>query len=156
MLCPLCFFFFFNHPATTEIYTLSLHDALPIWSNLSQGPDADDHAVRSAAVPGFPMGAALGGRARTILMRALALVLLASCTFEWNSGAPPFPLEGDPPALTSFEKLNRQPAARATLMKGIGGEPWAAFCEFWTGNISGQGVARQCKEMHLHALAAPP
>src|SRR5437762_10001813 len=24
-------FFFFNHPAATEIYTLSLHDALPIW-----------------------------------------------------------------------------------------------------------------------------
>src|SRR5204863_9846806 len=23
--------FFFNPPATTEIYTLSLHDALPIW-----------------------------------------------------------------------------------------------------------------------------
>src|SRR5687768_18428525 len=42
-LCPLCspldvpssydyivFFFFFNDTATTEIYTLSLHDALPI------------------------------------------------------------------------------------------------------------------------------
>src|SRR3989442_5396143 len=28
----LCFFFFFfNDTATTEIYTLSLHDALPIW-----------------------------------------------------------------------------------------------------------------------------
>src|SRR2546429_5871079 len=26
----LIFFFFFNDPATTEIYTLSLHDALPI------------------------------------------------------------------------------------------------------------------------------
>ena len=26
----LCFFFF-NDTATTEIYTLSLHDALPIW-----------------------------------------------------------------------------------------------------------------------------
>src|SRR5207302_8121758 len=26
----LSFFFFFNAPATTEIYTLSLHDALPI------------------------------------------------------------------------------------------------------------------------------
>src|SRR5437588_9217734 len=25
-------FFLFNDPATTEIYTLSLHDALPIWS----------------------------------------------------------------------------------------------------------------------------
>src|SRR3712207_7129595 len=26
------FIFFFNDTATTEIYTLSLHDALPIWS----------------------------------------------------------------------------------------------------------------------------
>src|ERR1035437_11037524 len=29
VLC--CLFFFFNDTATTEIYTLSLHDALPIW-----------------------------------------------------------------------------------------------------------------------------
>src|SRR3712207_6888156 len=29
----LCFFFF-NDTATTEIYTLSLHDALPIWQRL--------------------------------------------------------------------------------------------------------------------------
>src|SRR3712207_9257932 len=28
---PLCVVFFFNDTATTEIYTLSLHDALPIW-----------------------------------------------------------------------------------------------------------------------------
>src|SRR5438034_4832645 len=27
----MCVFFFFNHPSTTEIYTLSLHDALPIY-----------------------------------------------------------------------------------------------------------------------------
>src|SRR3712207_8836795 len=27
---PYCHFFFFNDTATTEIYTLSLHDALPI------------------------------------------------------------------------------------------------------------------------------
>src|SRR5438874_6411001 len=33
-----CCSFFFNDPATTEIYTLSLHDALPIWSNLPQLP----------------------------------------------------------------------------------------------------------------------
>src|SRR3712207_7092916 len=37
------FFFFFNDTATTEIYTLSLHDALPIcgstlaWSALEEG-----------------------------------------------------------------------------------------------------------------------
>src|SRR5256884_9252864 len=30
--CLLLFFFFFNDTATTEIYTLSLHDALPISS----------------------------------------------------------------------------------------------------------------------------
>src|SRR3712207_7683114 len=29
---PFFFFFFFNDTATTEIYTLSLHDALPIYS----------------------------------------------------------------------------------------------------------------------------
>ena len=36
------FVFFFNDTATTEIYTLSLHDALPIWSDLSH---ADRHGV---------------------------------------------------------------------------------------------------------------
>src|SRR5256884_1484126 len=32
-------FFFFNDTATTEIYTLSLHDALPISCNLRGGSD---------------------------------------------------------------------------------------------------------------------
>ena len=31
LLLFLVFFFFFNDTATTEIYTLSLHDALPIY-----------------------------------------------------------------------------------------------------------------------------
>src|SRR2546430_9080723 len=30
----LCLFFFFNDTATTEIYTLSLHDALPIYGEI--------------------------------------------------------------------------------------------------------------------------
>src|SRR5687768_18371229 len=29
-----CLFFFFNDPSTTEIYTLSLHDALPIFDHV--------------------------------------------------------------------------------------------------------------------------
>src|SRR5258705_12832955 len=33
-LPPVFFFFFFNDTATTEIYTLSLHDALPICKNI--------------------------------------------------------------------------------------------------------------------------
>src|SRR3712207_9405567 len=34
MWLPSLLFFFFNDTATTEIYTLSLHDALPIYSSL--------------------------------------------------------------------------------------------------------------------------
>src|SRR2546430_8757970 len=52
------FFFFFNDTATTEIYTLSLHDALPIWADrhardaevrrlLLQAPRVGDHEIRS-------------------------------------------------------------------------------------------------------------
>src|SRR2546427_7025888 len=33
------FFFFFNDTATTEIYTLSLHDALPIWFDHEVDPN---------------------------------------------------------------------------------------------------------------------
>src|SRR6266542_6485850 len=33
-MCLFVFFFFFNDTATTEIYTLSLHDALPIYRHV--------------------------------------------------------------------------------------------------------------------------
>src|SRR3712207_8599998 len=42
-------FFFFNDTATTEIYTLSLHDALPISPRPARGrgaPGGDAHAPR--------------------------------------------------------------------------------------------------------------
>src|SRR6266700_2739619 len=41
-LSLLLFFFFFNDPATTEIYTLSLHDALPISPRPRNAPSAPD------------------------------------------------------------------------------------------------------------------
>src|SRR5574337_1998670 len=45
------FFFFFNDTATTEIYTLSLHDALPILRNLFQDqPVGINHVLWSADV----------------------------------------------------------------------------------------------------------
>src|SRR5437016_6703909 len=44
------FLFFFNDPATTEIYTLSLHDALPIWSREGADPARRaDHGARGGA-----------------------------------------------------------------------------------------------------------
>src|SRR5258708_32063870 len=61
-LCP---FFFFNDTATTEIYTLSLHDALPIlasrsnWSSASRNsemapPKSPQQLQREAAVDSKP------------------------------------------------------------------------------------------------------
>src|SRR3712207_1846493 len=42
--------FFFNDPATTEIYTLSLHDALPIFLDGGHPHRAHDHEVVVARV----------------------------------------------------------------------------------------------------------
>src|SRR2546422_11201663 len=48
---PMCFFlFFFNDTATTEIYTLSLHDALPISAGLIPTGSSDPFALRRAAL----------------------------------------------------------------------------------------------------------
>src|SRR2546430_11607177 len=43
-------FYFFNDTATTEIYTLSLHDALPIYS-VRPHPRADDAVLGRGGVP---------------------------------------------------------------------------------------------------------
>src|SRR5215204_7538163 len=55
ILCLFFFFFFFNDTATTEIYTLSLHDALPIlasrgwaaaatcWATATTMPRSEEH-----------------------------------------------------------------------------------------------------------------
>src|ERR1051326_9356255 len=61
-ITPSCYFlkgtnsleFFFNDTATTEIYTLSLHDALPIWGA--------DEAHGGIGIPG--VGVPAGVRAR--------------------------------------------------------------------------------------------
>src|SRR6202522_3391849 len=49
--CCLCFFFFFNDTATTEIYTLSLHDALPISRRRASCAPSTAKAWRSARLP---------------------------------------------------------------------------------------------------------
>src|SRR5438034_8062271 len=66
-LCD-CFFFFFKDPATTEIYTLSLHDALPIlgdrsanWAKLkvNQTLDAVVGGWTEARTEAIPFGSLL-------------------------------------------------------------------------------------------------
>src|SRR2546428_7099706 len=56
--------FFFNDTATTEIYTLSLHDALPI--------SAGSGARRTARTSKGSAGSACAGRRRTCLAAASA------------------------------------------------------------------------------------
>src|SRR5436853_6862381 len=51
-------FFFFTDPATTEIYTLSLHDALPI--SCGGRPAVKGREARAAVDPDFGLRVALG------------------------------------------------------------------------------------------------
>src|SRR3712207_7265315 len=65
--CVYCFFFFFNDTATTEIYTLSLHDALPIWrrARAAGAGRGGAHLLRAALrVPAGPLRPAPGRRAQ--------------------------------------------------------------------------------------------
>src|SRR5256885_4149070 len=68
-----CFFFFFNDTATTEIYTLSLHDALPIFI----GEMLEQHGVTDLVLHGdrrpYHIVAAEEARARGIAVIATDL-----------------------------------------------------------------------------------
>src|SRR2546422_7570265 len=59
-------FFFFNDTATTEIYTLSLHDALPIFDRLRDR--FRQHAPHLHVLPAVPV--------RCVLLGALAMIPL--------------------------------------------------------------------------------
>ena len=55
----MCYFFFFNDTATTEIYTLSLHDALPIYQRriefpLTEGTPAKERVELEALLQALP------------------------------------------------------------------------------------------------------
>src|SRR2546429_4243662 len=73
MIQSLPFFFFFNDTATTEIYTLSLHDALPISAVVAVALVA--HVARQAHVAAAPVQAhAQGGERAVFAIHARAAV----------------------------------------------------------------------------------
>src|SRR6266849_3772858 len=102
------FFFFFNDTATTEIYTLSLHDALPICSmrrgwilpgafaavlgaalasrgSVAQTAPAPSHVAPGAGIPG-PL-------ARVTWSNQVVRLLQKSCqNCHHDGGIAPFPL----------------------------------------------------------------
>src|SRR5438067_8628700 len=53
-------FFFFTYTATSEIYTLSLHDALPIWYRLARS-FASARLMMSMSGAGMPCAFSIGG-----------------------------------------------------------------------------------------------
>src|SRR2546426_9440402 len=52
-ISPCSFFFFFNDTATTEIYTLSLHDALPIFVKYKFGHEVLNFRPYAGHMYGF-------------------------------------------------------------------------------------------------------
>src|SRR5437899_12725729 len=66
-LLLLFFFFFFNDTATTEIYTLSLHDALPIWLPDMSGFDVLEQIREDASLSDVPVVVFTGDRKSTRL-----------------------------------------------------------------------------------------
>src|SRR5438132_13140256 len=78
------FLFFFNDTATTEIYTLSLHDALPIWG-ASYGPGACLGRLGAGGCD-----SAWGGRVRTGVWRWMVgrpTVSTTRCDACWSPSA---------------------------------------------------------------------
>src|SRR6266513_130923 len=91
------FFFFFNDTATTEIYTLSLHDALPISrrKNCSRSQSSD----RNRSRPRRPCHEPAGDRRSGPLQRRESPHARGACPDDAagagrDPGAPPCPVEG--------------------------------------------------------------
>src|SRR3989449_9506806 len=92
------FFFFFNDTATTEIYTLSLHDALPISDGLEAAGCADDRIAAVKAVARHPF------------MAEREVVLHGICRVDLRG--PPRDLLGHPP-------VARLPARQTDRARGV-------------------------------------
>src|SRR5207237_10865626 len=65
LLPPLSLLFFFNNPSTTEIYTLSLHDALPILELRHRGQILAPSGAVKASSTRFPVLRVAAGSKRS-------------------------------------------------------------------------------------------
>src|SRR2546422_11755793 len=81
------FFFFFNDTATTEIYTLSLHDALPI--SLTEGVPASVTSATSLPLPSRwrTRRSAAAGECAWTLSRSAREPTCASRVFVWRGAS---------------------------------------------------------------------
>src|SRR5260370_23971491 len=78
-----CFVFFFNDTATTEIYTLSLHDALPISPSEHHGYEYGDCALLICV---SPSNAAATTKSTMIGLRAIVSLPVVVLAYPADSG----------------------------------------------------------------------
>src|SRR2546422_10080536 len=102
------FFFFFNDTATTEIYTLSLHDALPI---LWQSPRDLRRRVAGRAAAPLPQQA---GRARALPCES-ENTLRSSGAARASSRAP----TGTAPEPATTQRSGRNEIGRASCRERV-------------------------------------
>src|SRR2546427_4470706 len=114
------FLFFFNDTATTEIYTLSLHDALPIWScscPLGQRDAASAHGA------GFGGGSCGRGQAVGSRLRAAVRRVGMDRAFP-HPGTPGSENENRPPIATDGRRgravAQRNPRVRRCRVSPVG------------------------------------
>src|SRR2546422_7359405 len=96
--------FFFNDTATTEIYTLSLHDALPIYQNVAL-PLPPLALWRQRRTLRRLKGVISGSEAATALVRGLGPALAVAVMPQLGGDAPTTPEDGDHDGLAiGFER----------------------------------------------------
>src|SRR2546425_542616 len=158
---PVYFFFFFNDTATTEIYTLSLHDALPIYkAEKAAPPSVLDDDIR-------PEGGTRHRQRRRTQMRDLLRRDALEHIAEEIPETCPRPRPGQP-ARTGIEEEPRRPEAKDA---GQGGgdrvQPREKFCEQQSSSPprekdllrapnAGIGLERERAQPRERAVATPP
>src|SRR5467141_2113410 len=129
------FFFFFNDTATTEIYTLSLHDALPIFPGAPRTSrdrcarsDRAGRRGRPRGSPGRPSARAVPQEVEVVLLAARFLRLLdadaAEHAFPVDDERPPLRVSG---LADEHAILLRDVAFRVEVREQSGGQALVAF-----------------------------
>src|SRR3712207_1026450 len=124
-------FFFFNDTATTEIYTLSLHDALPICGG-AERVDHDERRERGVVGPAEPVadggGAEMGHRDR-LCVHDLPGVRTGARQVGWSRGVPASVVSRSPPVNLpngtgepGWRRASDEDAASGAGVGGLGGQ----------------------------------
>src|SRR5215212_5021301 len=143
-------FFFFNDTATTEIYTLSLHDALPIRGAIRPGPRIPQPSVPSAAIGltvtrSPPLGAS----------RATRAPQRSPARFGWYSRRQPFEQEDHKPVTFARDDLGLRSetirrANLSAIVRQLHGDGPLSRSEL----VARTGLTRSAIRGHLGELVA--